>query len=195
MRRLDVVVGPNGAGKSTFVERTLVPSLPPGVPFVNADLIAARRWLDEAEARSYEAARIADRTRLALIESGTSFVAETVFSHPSKLELIAQATDAGFDVFLHAVMVPVDLSVLRVVYRKAAGGHSVPEDKVRSRYDRLWPLVVMAARDAHVATFYDNSSIAGPRIVARVAAGRSTGVVRWPAWSPDELGVAWPATR
>ena len=56
--RLDLVVGPNGAGKSTFVRLTLAAVLPRSV-FVNADLIAQQRWPGEAEAYSYEAARIA----------------------------------------------------------------------------------------------------------------------------------------
>ena len=87
MNRLDLVVGPNGAGKSTFVELTLAPLLPESV-FVNADEIARQRWPDDPATHAYDAARVAAETRFKLIELGRSFIAETVFSHPSKLDLI-----------------------------------------------------------------------------------------------------------
>jgi predicted kinase len=88
--RLDLVVGPNGAGKSSFVAITLKPQLP-GSVFVNADEIAKRLWPEESEARSYDAARLAAETRTRLIETGEPFIAETVFSHRSKLDLIREA--------------------------------------------------------------------------------------------------------
>ena len=103
--RLDLVVGPNGAGKSTFVRLTLAPVLP-RASFVNADVIAQQRWPDDAEAHSYEAARVAAATREALVARGEPLIAETVFSHPSKLELLRQAGAAGYYTAVHVVMVP-----------------------------------------------------------------------------------------
>jgi predicted ABC-type ATPase len=192
--RLDLVVGPNGAGKSTFVRKTLAPVLPAGTPFVNADEIAARRWPNEQQEKSYEAARVAAATRESLIGAGQSFMTETVFSHPSKLDLVDAAHAAGYTVVLHVLLVPEDLSVARVAFRVQAGGHFVPETKVRERYRRLWRLVAAAMARADSATVYDNSRIAGPRIVAQLAAGVSVGAVRWPAWTPVELSATWPAT-
>lgn len=191
MKRLDLVVGSNGAGKSTFIELTLAPLLP-NSSFVNADEIAKRRWPDDPVTHSYEAARIAAQTRAALIERGESFIAETVFSHPSKLELIDDAHKAGYSVVLHAVMIPEDLAVLRVRHRVEAGGHDVPEDKIRKRYQRLWPLVATAAVRSESATFYDNSSTKGPRIVAQLAGGFAVGAPTWPKWTPAALASTWP---
>ena len=90
MIRLDLVAGPNGAGKSTFVELTLAPMLA-GSVFVNADEIAKQRWPADPAAHAHDAALIAAETRAKLIELGRSFIAETVFSHPSKLELVDTA--------------------------------------------------------------------------------------------------------
>jgi predicted ABC-type ATPase len=190
--RLDLVVGSNGAGKSTFIEKTLVPSLPPGTAVVNADDIAQQRWGADAEAMSYEAAKIAEATREALIAVGRPFVAETVFSHESKLGLVAAAKRAGFFVVLHVLLVPEELTVARVEHRVAGGGHSVPEAKVRARYARLWKLVVQAATASDLATVYDNSTHRGPRPVAQAAGGISTGTVNWPAWAPTDLRDGWP---
>lgn len=194
MRRFDLVVGPNGAGKSTFVSKTLYRALPVGIPFVNADVIAAQRWPDSQQQHAYDAARIAAETRTALIAGGHSFIAETVFSHPSKLDLVTEARAAGFTVFLHVVMVPEELSVARVTHRVVAGGHSVPEQKIRERHRRLWPLVADAAVRCDSAVFYDNSSRSGPVILAQIAAGAAVGRVQWPDWADQALTTRWPAS-
>ncbi len=192
MNRLDLVVGPNGAGKSTFVEFTLAPLLPRSV-FVNADEIARLRWPADPAAHSYDAARVAAETRGRLIELRHSFIAETVFSHPSKLELIDTARAADYTVVLHVVLVPQELAVRRVQYRVRAGGHDVPEDKIRQRFQRLWPLVSEAIARCDSATVYDNSAIKGPRIVAQLSGGYLVGAAAWPLWAPPELTSRWSA--
>ena len=158
-----------------------------GSVFVNADEIAKARWPDDAAAHSYEAARVAADTRTALIAQGRPFIAETVFSHPSKLELVDAARHAGYVVVVHVVLIPEELAVQRVAHRVRAGGHQVPEDKIRERFQRLWPLVVVAVSRCDSATVYDNSRRAGPRIVARFAEGQPVQSPSWPAWTPEAL--------
>ncbi len=192
MSRLDLVVGPNGAGKSTFVGLVLAPTLP-GAAFVNADEIAAHHWPDEPESHAYEAAAIAAATRSRLIELRRPLIAETVFSHPSKLELMDEAATAGYYVALHVLMVPVDLAVARVEYRKASGGHGVPDDKIRGRYRRLWPIVAEGVPKAGSATFWDNAHRDGPRRVAMFIEGVVVGFPVWPTWAPAALTDRWPA--
>ncbi|WP_406815450.1 zeta toxin family protein [Mycobacterium sp. M23085] len=191
MDRLDLVVGPDGAGKSTFIAFTLAPLLP-GSLVVNADEIARQRWPQDPAAHSYDAARIAADTRAKLIELGRSFIAETVFSHPSKLDLIHSARRAGYTVVLHALLIPEDLAVQRVRHRVQAGGHDVPEDKIRRRHRRLWTPVADAIALADLATVYDNTRLRGPCIVARLSGGLMVGKPGWPAWTPDALRVRWP---
>ncbi len=193
MSRLDLVVGPNGAGKSTFVRLVLAPALPGGTSFVNADEIAVRHWPDDPEPHAYEAAAIAAATRSKLIGLGLPLMAETVFSHPSKLGLIDEATEAGYYIALHVLMVPEDLAVARVDYRRASGGHGVPVDKIRQRYARLWANVVDAVPKAGSATFWDNSLPDGPRRVAMFIQGFVVGRPEWPAWTPPGLTGRWPA--
>jgi predicted ABC-type ATPase len=190
--RLDLIVGPNGAGKSTFVEEILGEQLP-GIEFVNADLIALENWPNDPESHSYDAARIAEATRSALIAHGRQFIAETVFSHPSKLALIDQAQETGYFVALHVLMLPVQVAVARVAARVERGGHSVPENKIRERYQRLWPLVAVAAAKAQSAAFWDNSTLDGPDLVAELASGQLLGPPKWPSWTPDVFTRHWPA--
>ena len=184
--RLDLVVGPNGAGKTTFTELILTPSLP-GHAFVNADTIAAGRWPEDPQAHSYEAAEIAARTREELITTRTPFITETVFSHPSKLDLISSALAADYTVVLHVLIIPEDLAVERVRHRVAAGGHDVPEHKIRERFHRLFDLLVPAIDQATSADVWDNSNFDGPVEVARFSLGHSVGAPHWPNWTPTPL--------
>jgi predicted ABC-type ATPase len=190
--RLDLVVGPNGAGKSTFVRFTLAPSWP-GATFVNADVIAAQRWPDDPSGHAYAAADVAAQTRFRLLSLGRPFIAETVCSHPSKLDLIEQARDADYYVALHALLVPEDLAVARVAARVAAGGHDVPTEKIRARHRRLWSVVIGAVELADVATFWDNSRLEGPTEVALFSGGLPVGSPSWPAWAPQVLVERWPS--
>jgi len=189
--RLDLIAGPNGAGKTTLYERVVFPDRP-GLPFVNADVIAAARFGDAAARMSYAAAEIAATTRAALIEARLDFCTETVFSHPSKVDLIDIAVAAGYDVVLHVVMVPVELSAHRVAARVAAGGHDVPAEKITSRYGRIWPNVVAAVGRCRRSVFYDNSADAGPVEIAAFRTGLADYPPRWPGWSPDALLTAFP---
>ena len=191
MSRLDLVVGPNGAGKSTFVRLTLAHAEPASV-FVNADEIARREWPGDPVAHSYDAAARAAETRRLLIEQRRPFIAETVFSHPSKLTLIDDARAAGFYIALHVLMVPESLAVARVQARVEGGGHDVPIEKITARYQRLWDLVADAVGVADTASFWDNARRDGPALVAFFEDGFIVGEPAWPEWAPVALVTRWP---
>ncbi|WP_120005086.1 zeta toxin family protein [Nesterenkonia muleiensis] len=183
---LHLLAGPNGAGKSTFVDRYLLPET--GLPFINADVIAAERWPEAQAEHAYDASRAASQERDRHLERRRSFISETVFSHPSKVDLVERTAEAGFLVHLHVIMVPADLAVQRVSERVRRGGHRVPEPKIRGRYARLWRLVVEARRIAHWTDFYDNSIPRTPhRHVASYERGVLIGHPQWPQWTPEEL--------
>jgi predicted ABC-type ATPase len=181
MPLLHLLAGPNGAGKSTYVRDVLGPAT--GLPFINADEIALERWPDTQAEHAYEAARIAETQRRDQIAHRRSFITETVFSHPSKVRLVSDAVDAGYLVHLHIIVVPVELTVQRVVERVRRGGHAVPEQKIRKRYERLWTHLDAAIDIADVVEVFDNGSARTPfRPCARYAHGALIGEASWPAW-------------
>jgi predicted ABC-type ATPase len=190
LKQLHVVIGPNGSGKTTFVTEFLALELP-GYVYVNADEIAKARWPADSDAHAYEAAQVAAETRAHLIASGRSFIAETVFSHPSKLEEIRSAQETGYRVVLHVMLVPEELAVRRVAYRVRAGGHDVPEHKIRERYRRLWRLAAQAIPLADRAVVYDNSRPAGPVKIADFFGVLPIGAATWPDWAPEPLVSRW----
>lgn len=179
---LHVLAGPNGSGKTTYYEQVLGPVT--GLPFVNADVIAKELWPGSEVDRSYEAAKLAEQRRDELIAQRRSFIAETVFSHPSKLDLVRAARRAGYLVTVHAIVVPLELSIRRVEARVRHGGHDVPVQKQRERFDRLWPLISEALRLADEGFAYDNSSAKAPyRLVAHLENGKQVFGADWPTWA------------
>lgn len=152
-----IIVGPNGAGKSTLYDKVLSPKLP-NTPFLNADIVQRDELKKSDPNASYEAQGVVNNRRDKLISEGKSFAYETVFSHPSKLDIIKDAKAAGHNVVLYHVGIrSADLSVKRVDLRVAKGGHPVPEDKIRGRFERNQPLIREAAKMADRAFVYDNS--------------------------------------
>jgi predicted ABC-type ATPase len=182
---LHVLAGPNGAGKTTFYGKVLAPVMP-AVPFVNADMIAASRWPGDEMRHAHDAAAQAAEVRDRLLAQRRSFITETVFSHPSKVELIVSAGAAGYLVYLHVILVPVELALARVLQRVGEGGHDVPDEKVRERYQRLWSHVAAAIPQTYEATVYDAG---GGRFVAvaRYEYGVLVGAPSWPGWTPAAL--------
>lgn len=158
---LVLLAGPNGAGKSTLYQTRVAPSF--AGPFINADIIQRDELRDPSMEAAYEAARIAETRRAALLAAGRSFAAETVFSHPSKLEIVETARACGYlVVVMHVGVASPELSVARVQSRREEGGHDVPEDKIRARYVRSQPLIRQAVLRADRGIVFDNSRLNVP---------------------------------
>lgn len=169
---LFLIAGPNGAGKTTFFETVLKARV--RAPFINADIIQRDELGDPSPEAAYDAARIADARRRELLAAGRTFVMETVFSHPSKLEFLRAAREAGYRIVVfHLNVVSADLSVARVEARIEEGGHTVPEKKIRERYDRNQALIRAAVLMADYGAIYDSSALnVPPRLLARAGLGQ-----------------------
>ncbi|MAP95468.1 MAG: hypothetical protein CMK07_10995 [Ponticaulis sp.] len=169
---LFLIVGPNGAGKTTYYETVLKGRV--AAPFINADIIQRDELKDTSMEAAYTAARIAEERRQQYLESRSSFIAETVFSHESKLGLIEHARQAGFRIIVfHLDVASADLSVARVHARVNEGGHPVPDDKIRARYERNKTLIRSAVLAADAAIVLDASALnQPPRRLARFSNGR-----------------------
>jgi predicted ABC-type ATPase len=184
---LHIIAGPNGAGKTTLYRNRLKKKYT-DIEFVNADELANEAFGHPAltAAESEHGQRLAENRRRQLMLEHKSLVTESTFSHPSKVNLICDAKAAGYEVVLYHVNVRTPtLSVLRVVDRVNTGGHPVPEDKIRQRYDRNQPLIREAAKLADRTYIFDNSKIGKPHeLVAILQQGRAVRISEnVPAWA------------
>jgi predicted ABC-type ATPase len=111
-----------------------------------------------SQGNGYLAASIVDFLREELMRRGASFSYETVMSHRSKVEFFGRARADGYKTYLYFVCTnSVDLNVARVRSRVRAGGHPVPEDKIRDRYFRCLELAREAIANSYRAYIFDNS--------------------------------------
>lgn len=187
---LFVIAGPNGAGKTTFYETVLKQRV--SAPFINADLIQRDELHDRSVDAAYRAADIAASRREKRVLERKSFVTETVFSHPAKLAMLNRAKEAGFRIVVfHLHVNSADLAVARVVERVQEGGHPVPEEKVRARYERNQVLIRTAVSIADHGAVYDASALnEAPRLLMRTTGGRAEYVAdKTPDWFQDLYGA------
>lgn len=142
--------------------------------FINSPLLKTADLLDDAqnlrfndgklsffnvEVNSYFASAAADFIRHKLIECSTSFTFETVMSFPDKIELLRSAQLRGYRTYLYYVATEDPaINISRVRYRVKMGGHSVPEDKIVSRYQRSLNLLIEAIQFTNRAYIFDNST-------------------------------------
>jgi predicted ABC-type ATPase len=107
---------------------------------------------------SYHFAIIADFIRHKLIIEKKSFSFETVFSHPSKLELIKFAVQNNYKVYLYFIGTETPIMNLeRVKDRVKKGGHFVNDDKVEKRYFLTMGLLIDMLKAVDEAYLWDNS--------------------------------------
>lgn len=159
-KQLWVLSGGNGAGKSTFYNTQLKPF---GLPFINADVIAKELYPEAPEAHSYDAAKIAAHMRYKLLAKAESFCFETVFSHPSKIDFVAQAKANGYEVVLVFIHLDnLDLNLARIAQRVEEGGHAVPTEKVESRIPRTLKHIKTAIPLCDKVYVLDNQSYEKP---------------------------------
>jgi predicted ABC-type ATPase len=159
--RVVVIAGPNGSGKSTLTqqlragldEELLLPDL-----YLNPDELAAqlrREGVGEPEMTAFHEAR---RLRQVYRERAVSFAFETVFSHPSGIVDLCRLRASGYQVMLVFVCTEdAELNVARVAGRVRAGGHAVPPEKIRSRYERCLQLLPRMVEEAHSAWVFDST--------------------------------------
>ena len=122
-----VFAGPNGSGKSTVAQAWKKVGL-----YINADNIKETRGCSDLEA-----AQEAERLRELCFSERRSFTFETVLSTERNLDLLIRAKASGFRIESVFVMTAdPELNVFRVKSREFSGGHSVPPDKIRSRYTK-----------------------------------------------------------
>jgi predicted ABC-type ATPase len=178
-----VVAGPNGAGKSTSAPRLLRDALKVE-EFVNADSIAMGLSAFHPESVDFAAGRVMLRRIRALARTRADFAFETTLASRSFAPWLASVRRGGYRAHIAFLSLPTaDLAVARVAGRVRLGGHNVPEPVVRRRFAaglRNFLTVYDGVVDSWQC--FDNSSPAGPRLIARRQAGLEREVLDAPAW-------------
>jgi predicted ABC-type ATPase len=132
--------------------------------------------------------------RFRLLYEGRSFCFETVFSHPSKIDSVAQEKALGYQiilVFIHldTVSLSLSLSQARVAQRLSKRGHNVPDKKVANRMPRLLQNIKQTLPLCDQVRILNNSRIDSPfQQVAVIRNGQTIQQeIPLPDWAKDLL--------
>lgn len=159
--------GPNGAGKSTAAPALLRGTLKVD-EFVNADTLARGLSAFNPEAAAIEAGRIMLRRLDQLAASRVSFAFESTLASRGLARRLASFQERGYDTHVLYLWLPtVELALARVADRVRMGGHDVPADIVRRRFERSrGNFFTLYQRIARRWRLYDASEEFGPRVIA-----------------------------
>ena len=194
---LVVIAGPNGSGKTTISRRLLQHAWGRECLFLNPDEIAQNEFGNwNSPEAILRAARQAEQLREECLGQRKSVLFETVFSAPDKPNYIRRAKEAGF--FIRFFFVCTDdpaINLHRILRRFGEGGHTVPSDKVLSRYRKSISQCADIIGHVDRAYIYDNSvEDAAPALLFRTTNGAQKKLYRDPvnAWARPILKALQP---
>ena len=117
-----------------------------------------RLYINSVKIDPYIVALISAFLRNCMLYNLRSFTFETVFSHPSKIDFLMKAELSGYRNYLYYIATDnQEINVGRVKQRVTEGGHSVPEGKIRSRYNLSLNNLLPALKYTYRAYIFDNS--------------------------------------
>lgn len=157
MGRILVLAGVNGAGKSSLLGTWLEQE---GLSWFNPDsftraLVDAGWALGEANAAAWnEGAR---RLRQAIAD-GSDFAFETTLGGNTIPQLLRQACQSHEVAIWFCGLDSVELHIARVAARVAGGGHDIPHDKIRARFDTARENLIDLLPHLAELHVYDNSA-------------------------------------
>ena len=203
-----VLAGTNGAGKSSVGGEML---LKKGVDFFNPDdatrlIVAANPAMTSATANSaawHEGRRLLERA----IAERLSFAFETTLGGRTITALLDRALSEGLDVRVWYVgLSSPELHIARVSARVELGGHDIPADRIRDRYDGSRLNLIRLLPKLTELWVYDNSEdtdlVAGvapePTLVLHMARGaivRTCDLRLVPDWAKPILAIAMKPPR
>jgi predicted ABC-type ATPase len=185
---LFVLAGVNGAGKSSIGGYLLEKA---GMTWFNPDTFA-REWMAATACAQHTANALAWQEGMRrfddAIDKNQNFAFETTLGGRTVVNKILEATRHHDVMVWFCGLASPELHITRVKARVAAGGHHIPDAKIRERYPRaLENLLRLMPHLAHLRV-YDNSveapigrAVPDPNLVFEMERGRLT----WP--SPADL--------
>jgi predicted ABC-type ATPase len=201
--RIYVLAGVNGAGKSSVGGAALRAS---GASYYNPDEVARELMAGRPGLTAVEANAAAWKIGRALLERAIRerlhFAFETTLGGNTIPRLLREAAQNGIEVFLWYVgLASPELHIRRVSARVRRGGHAIPEDMIRQRYERSRLNLIQLLPFVTALRVYDNSTQAdpeageppAPRLVLHLEKGQILGpdnLAQTPDWAKPVVAAA-----
>lgn len=197
-----LIAGPNGAGKTTVTRNHPLAGLLAGVHFLNPDVRTLELLQQRGIASFAEAARqpavlretniqAAEDSHAELVQrlrAGEAVAVETVLSTTKYRSVVTEVLAAGGRCFLiYVALNSPELSAQRVRRRVAEGGHDVPAEKLRERWERSLKMLPWFASQAHRFWVLDNSDSDADQRAELIATGSGDQLTLFNAEAIPEL--------
>lgn len=186
MPQLFILAGCNGAGKTTTA-KILLPQFLGGIEFVNADIIAAELNPEFPESVAFQAGRIMLERVDVLLSEKSSFALETTLATKSYVGLTKKAQSLGYEVVLmYFWLESYDMALKRVAKRVREGGHFIPDEDVKRRYEGgIRNLVDLFIPVVNHWSIHDNSdyNLGTPKLIARDEKNGSITIAQPEIWT------------
>lgn len=135
MPRFYIISGPNGSGKTT-ASYGVLPELLDCVEFVNSDEFAKHLAPFAPESAYITASRLMLRKVQYLFDRREDFCIETTLATRALIKMVRSAQAQGYYVtVLYFWLNSPNIAIERVAKRVATGGHDIPEETIRRRYN------------------------------------------------------------
>lgn len=131
-----IIGGPNGSGKTTFA-KLFLPDYVKCPNFVNADLIAQGLAPFAPRSAAIKAGKLVLQQIRDFAYRGVDFAFETTLSGKSYVNLFSELKTKEYAIHLFFLWIPSpELAIARIKERVSEGGHNVPAEDVRRRFER-----------------------------------------------------------
>lgn len=136
MKNVYIIAGPNGSGKTTFA-KTFLPEYAKCDRFINADLIAAGLSPFSPQQVAIKSGKLVLEQIKVYADNGVDFGFETTMSGVTYLKYLKMLKDKGYKINIFFLWIPnAQLAIARVKDRVGKGGHNVPIEDIRRRFNR-----------------------------------------------------------
>jgi len=136
MPNIFAIAGPNGSGKTTTAMQ-LLPNFLGVIEYVNADEIAAGLSPFNPESVAIQAGKLAIYRLQTISDAGIDFAFETTLSSRFYVRFLSNCKEKGYRInLIYFWLDTPELAVARVRKRVESGGHNIPEEVIRRRYQR-----------------------------------------------------------
>lgn len=153
MKQYTIIGGVNGVGKSSL-SGVLRQQLPDMGIIIDPDTIAAQQHCDRLTAGKIAVTKVKD-----CLKKGINFSQETTLSGKRILRTIQQAREENYHIRLYYIGVSsVEESLSRIANRVRKGGHDIPAEDVRRRYEKRFADLETVLPYCDEVHFYDNEN-------------------------------------
>ncbi len=183
MPHLMIIAGANGAGKTSVAPSLLRDALKVD-HYVNADILAQGLCGFAPEQEAFKAGRIMLAHLHHLANEKMNFAFETTLASKTFVAWINPLKEQGY--YFHLVYLWLEspeLAISRVAERVKLGGHAVPENTIRRRYQgSLNNFFNLYQPITDSWQFYNNSALNSPRLIASGAGIQSQKIIDSNIW-------------